>query len=241
VHRSLGVKASFVQSTTMDSWTPLHKRMMELGGNQRFANFLKEQGVPEGLPIREKYSTCAAQWYRDHLRAEAEGAMPPAPLPPGAGPLPVGETGPGGEVLDQVFAKAALPCITSPPASDYPPSAGKFLSAGSLCGKLRDGFRLACGVARRESAEETDDGMGDADDAPLIQQTSAPNVLDRRGCRPTTSHAPQTPTVAKSCLKVDTVEAIESQRCCTSIPGPRKRTDKDVRQPRRIPRAANWC
>merc|ERR1719181_2742855 len=67
LHRSLGVKVSFVQSTTMDSWKPVHLRMMELGGNRRFQVFLREQGVPENMPTREKYCTRAAEWYRQNL------------------------------------------------------------------------------------------------------------------------------------------------------------------------------
>jgi len=107
LHRSLGVKVSFVQSTTMDSWKPIHLRMMELGGNQRFNAFLAEQGIPVDMPIREKYSTCAARWYRDNLRAVAEGLEPLAPLPIGTGHLPaLASTSSQQHVLDKVFAKS---------------------------------------------------------------------------------------------------------------------------------------
>merc|ERR1719199_633144 len=60
VHRSLGVHISFVRSTTMDSWKPIQLKMMELGGNQKLKSFLEQHGVPEDLPIAEKYSTKAA-------------------------------------------------------------------------------------------------------------------------------------------------------------------------------------
>merc|ERR1719324_497398 len=80
---------------------------MELGGNRRFNEFLKAQGVPEDMPIREKYSTRAAQWYRENLRAEAEESELPASLPPGTGHLPAhGSSSSTQQVLDQVFAKA---------------------------------------------------------------------------------------------------------------------------------------
>lgn len=107
LHRSLGVKISFVQSTTMDSWKPKHLKMMELGGNRRFNEFLKEQGVPLDTPVREKYSTRAAQWYREDLNARAEGLEPLAPPPAGTGHLP-SETCSSSmqHVLDEVFAES---------------------------------------------------------------------------------------------------------------------------------------
>jgi len=108
IHRSLGVKTSFVLSTTMDSWKPVHLRMMELGGNKRFQDFMRQQRVPEDWPIRKRYSTRAAAWYRENLKAEAEGLHIPAPLEVGTGHLPIEETAEGSTfqaaLLDKVFA-----------------------------------------------------------------------------------------------------------------------------------------
>ncbi|CAJ1379936.1 unnamed protein product [Effrenium voratum] len=86
-HRSLGVKTSFVQSLYLDAWKPIHLKMMELGGNERFHRFMEQQGVPKDLPITQKYRTRAAEWYREALRAEAEGSPAPEPLEPGTGHL----------------------------------------------------------------------------------------------------------------------------------------------------------
>jgi len=108
VHRSLGVGVSFVQSTSLDAWKPLHLRMMELGGNRRFQDFLREQGIAEDVPIREKYSTRAAEWYRRNLRALAEGSPPPPPLLPGTGRLPARACDdPEARLLDLVFREVA--------------------------------------------------------------------------------------------------------------------------------------
>jgi len=105
IHRSLSVSTSFVLSVTLDHWTPTQLRMMELGGNQRWTDFLIEQGIPKDMPIREKYSTRAAAWYRASLRAEAEGLEPPTPLPPGTGHLPMhGKPNPALAVLDRVYS-----------------------------------------------------------------------------------------------------------------------------------------
>merc|ERR1719281_1544253 len=115
LHRSLGVRVSFVQSTTMDSWRPQHLKMMQLGGNRRFQDFLLEQGVPTDMPTRQKYRTRAAKWYREHLKALAEEMPLPAPLPEGTGHLPAEEGWSVEEkVLDQVFAKAPIKeCMTA--------------------------------------------------------------------------------------------------------------------------------
>eukprot|EP00930_Biecheleria_cincta_P025137 TRINITY_DN17931_c0_g1_i2.p1 TRINITY_DN17931_c0_g1~~TRINITY_DN17931_c0_g1_i2.p1 ORF type:complete len:287 (+),score=42.04 TRINITY_DN17931_c0_g1_i2:91-861(+) len=109
VHRSLGVRHSLVLSTTMDTWQPTQLRMMELGGNRRFNDFMSKHGVPQSMPIREKYSTRAAAWYRENLRAEVEGRPPPPQLfTPGTGHLPANtELEHACEhraVLDRVFA-----------------------------------------------------------------------------------------------------------------------------------------
>lgn len=107
VHRSLGVRVSYVQSTTLDSWKPLHLRMMQLGGNRRFSEFLRQHSVPEDLPIREKYSTRAARWYREALKAEAEGRSPPEPLEEGTGHLPDRENlSATDHLLNNVFSQA---------------------------------------------------------------------------------------------------------------------------------------
>eukprot|EP00929_Paragymnodinium_shiwhaense_P120431 TRINITY_DN92378_c0_g1_i1.p1 TRINITY_DN92378_c0_g1~~TRINITY_DN92378_c0_g1_i1.p1 ORF type:complete len:209 (-),score=29.84 TRINITY_DN92378_c0_g1_i1:545-1171(-) len=92
IHRSLGVQISFVRSTLMDSWKPSQRKLMELGGNRKLKAFFEEQGIPDWMPIAEKYKTRAAEWYRKHLRALAEGLeSPPAPEP-GTGHLPMEES-----------------------------------------------------------------------------------------------------------------------------------------------------
>jgi len=123
VHRSLGVKVSFVQSLTMDSLKPVHLKMMELGGNKRFNDFLREHNIPEDMPIRQKYSTRAAAWYRENLRAMAEGRQAvSAPFEPGTGHLPEEQTkDPHLEaILDQVFEEASseVPEVASSQCSE---------------------------------------------------------------------------------------------------------------------------
>jgi len=143
VHRSLGVKVSFVQSTTMDSWKPIHLRMMELGGNQRFNAFLAEQGIPVDMPIREKYSTCAAKWYRDNLRAVAEGLEPLAPLSTGTGHLPaLASPSSQQHVLDMIFADPPHKDSMSPGGIHYTSSEVSLKATSrSLCENLAACFK----------------------------------------------------------------------------------------------------
>jgi len=118
-HRSLGVQVSKVLSTTMDSWKPVHLKMMELGGNRRFTEFLQEHKVPDDMPIRQKYRTRAAEWYRVNLLALAEGTECPEPLAPGMGHvLQSDPSSPGQLMLDRLFADV----LHGPSASCTAPS-----------------------------------------------------------------------------------------------------------------------
>jgi hypothetical protein len=145
VHRSLGVKTSFVQSTNLDSWRPLHLKMMELGGNARFAEFMRAHGVPEDMPIREKYNTRAAAWYRKNLRAEAEGAELPEPLPEGTGHLPEtsGCSNSSGEaVLNKVFS--SHPAFANEARAVAAVAAKSFLATADDCDGCGEGGASYC-------------------------------------------------------------------------------------------------
>ncbi|KAG8376872.1 hypothetical protein BUALT_Bualt09G0109200 [Buddleja alternifolia] len=72
-HRGLGVHISFVRSVTMDSWSEIQIKKMELGGNEKFNNFISQYGIPKDTEIVAKYNTNAASIYRDRIQALAEG------------------------------------------------------------------------------------------------------------------------------------------------------------------------
>ncbi|KAL3839556.1 hypothetical protein ACJIZ3_024147 [Penstemon smallii] len=72
-HRGLGVHISFVRSVTMDSWSEIQLKKMELGGNEKFNAFVLQYGIPKGTDIVTKYNTNAASVYRDRIQALAEG------------------------------------------------------------------------------------------------------------------------------------------------------------------------
>ncbi|KAF5938443.1 hypothetical protein HYC85_022702 [Camellia sinensis] len=70
VHRSLGVHISFVRSTNLDSWTPEQLKMMSFGGNNRAQVFFKQHGWTDGGKIEAKYTSRAAELYRQLLTKE---------------------------------------------------------------------------------------------------------------------------------------------------------------------------
>ncbi|XP_047093939.1 probable ADP-ribosylation factor GTPase-activating protein AGD8 [Lolium rigidum] len=72
VHRSLGVHISFVRSTNLDSWAPNQLKMMVYGGNNRAQAFFKQHGWTDGGKIEAKYTSRAADLYRQLLRKEVD-------------------------------------------------------------------------------------------------------------------------------------------------------------------------
>ncbi|XP_019057259.1 PREDICTED: probable ADP-ribosylation factor GTPase-activating protein AGD9 [Tarenaya hassleriana] len=75
VHRSLGVHISFVRSTNLDSWSPEQLRTMMFGGNNRAQVFFKQHGWTDGGKIEAKYTSRAAELYRQILSKEVAKAM----------------------------------------------------------------------------------------------------------------------------------------------------------------------
>eukprot|EP01103_Thecamoeba_quadrilineata_P018420 TRINITY_DN699_c0_g1_i1.p1 TRINITY_DN699_c0_g1~~TRINITY_DN699_c0_g1_i1.p1 ORF type:complete len:295 (+),score=54.27 TRINITY_DN699_c0_g1_i1:189-1073(+) len=76
VHRSLGTHLSFVRSLTMDTWTEKQFNIMRVGGNGRFNAYMKEKGISEFTPIREKYNMKQVQAYKDRIKALSDELEP---------------------------------------------------------------------------------------------------------------------------------------------------------------------
>ncbi|KAF9689669.1 hypothetical protein SADUNF_Sadunf01G0116200 [Salix dunnii] len=85
-HRSLGVHISFVRSTNLDSWSPEQLRTMSFGGNNRAQVFFKQHGWTDGGKIEAKYTSRAAELYRQILSKEVaksmaeEASLPSSPV-----------------------------------------------------------------------------------------------------------------------------------------------------------------
>ncbi|KAH1053319.1 hypothetical protein GLYMA_08G271700v4 [Glycine max] len=86
VHRSLGVHISFVRSTNLDSWSPEQLKTMSFGGNNRAQVFFKQHGWNDGGKIEAKYTSRAADLYRQILSKEVaksmaeDGGLPSSPV-----------------------------------------------------------------------------------------------------------------------------------------------------------------
>ncbi|EAY92635.1 hypothetical protein OsI_14379 [Oryza sativa Indica Group] len=85
VHRSLGVHITFVRSTNLDSWTPDQLKMMAFGGNNRAHAFFKQHGWTDGGKVDAKYTSRAAELYRQILQKEvakssADNVLPSSPV-----------------------------------------------------------------------------------------------------------------------------------------------------------------
>lgn len=75
VHRSLGVHVSFVRSTNLDSWSVEQLKTMSFGGNNRAQVFFKQHGWTDGGKIEAKYTSRAAELYRQLLSKEVAKSM----------------------------------------------------------------------------------------------------------------------------------------------------------------------
>jgi len=80
-HRGLGVHISFVRSVGMDRWKEREVKLMQAGGNAKFAAYARENSL-QGVDIPQKYTSHAAAIYAAKLKALATGNPYVAPAAP---------------------------------------------------------------------------------------------------------------------------------------------------------------
>ncbi|XP_012488842.1 probable ADP-ribosylation factor GTPase-activating protein AGD8 [Gossypium raimondii] len=123
VHRSLGVHISFVRSTNLDSWSPEQLKMMVYGGNNRAQVFFKQHGWTDGGKIEAKYTSRAADLYRQMLSKEVaksmaeDAGLPSSPVAPQSSAAPNGFSG---SKIDEVLKECSLGSQEKPEVSAAP-------------------------------------------------------------------------------------------------------------------------
>lgn len=70
---ALGMDKSYVKPIFGEPWDNYQVRMVQLGGNKRLWDFLKQYGGLEQKPVPHKYDSKAARYYRKKLTSEATG------------------------------------------------------------------------------------------------------------------------------------------------------------------------
>uniref|UniRef100_A0A7N1A5Q1 Arf-GAP domain-containing protein n=1 Tax=Kalanchoe fedtschenkoi TaxID=63787 RepID=A0A7N1A5Q1_KALFE len=147
VHRSLGVHISFVRSTNLDSWSPEQLKMMSYGGNGRARVFFKQHGWIDGSKVEAKYTSRAADLYKQLLSKEIASSvvedlgLPESPVAPRPAPVSNGhvktfpkesffERSETEEVIEPPAPKVSHPVATYP--SKKPIGARKTGKTGGL-------------------------------------------------------------------------------------------------------------
>ncbi|KAH1080261.1 hypothetical protein J1N35_020022 [Gossypium stocksii] len=123
VHRSLGVHISFVRSTNLDSWSPEQLKMMIYGGNNRAQVFFKQHGWTDGGKIEAKYTSRAADLYRQMLLKEVAKSMAEdagLPSSPVASQSSAAPNGFSGSKIDEVLKESSLGSQEKPEVSAAP-------------------------------------------------------------------------------------------------------------------------
>lgn len=77
IHRSFGIRVSFIRSLQIDSWDDKQIEFLEKGGNKRFRELLNEYKVPDNATMDFKYMIRASDYYRQLLKSEVENLDPP--------------------------------------------------------------------------------------------------------------------------------------------------------------------
>jgi len=71
IHRGFGVQISFIRSLSMDSISEKQQKILFLGGNKRFFDYIQCYNLHHDSP-NAKYKSRAAEYYRTKLKAEVE-------------------------------------------------------------------------------------------------------------------------------------------------------------------------
>jgi len=135
VHRSLGVHLTFVRSTQLDtSWTWPQLRHMQLGGNANARTFFRQHNCST-TDAQQKYTSRAAQLYRQHLDGLVKKCIATQPNTPHLEHLeaPLEAEGPKEEdFFSQDHAASAAPTPTPAPLTGHLVAAAATAAAAAV-------------------------------------------------------------------------------------------------------------
>ncbi|MBA0652126.1 hypothetical protein Goklo_019405, partial [Gossypium klotzschianum] len=115
--------AYVLESTNLDSWSPEQLKMMIYGGNNRAQVFFKQHGWTDGGKIEAKYTSRAADLYRQMLSKEVaksmaeDAGLPSSPVAPQSSAAPNGFSG---SKIDEVLKESSLGSQEKPEVSAAP-------------------------------------------------------------------------------------------------------------------------
>ncbi|ORY73829.1 hypothetical protein BCR35DRAFT_306935 [Leucosporidium creatinivorum] len=190
VHRNAGVHVTFVRSTNMDIWKWRELRVMKVGGNGAFTDFLARHpgSGSSSNDTKEKYLSRAAGLYKEELAkrcAEDEKRYGPGKVyvegVAGQGEAPVAESN-DGDFFD---------------TWDAPPAAKKALAPAAATPPLIQ-FGLSPG------------------NTPLSSRPSSPRVSSSAGASPVLNSGASTPTVAPAAPRTVTSSSLRTTSSASS-------------------------
>jgi len=190
VHRSLGVHISFVRSTTLDTWAEDQLRLMSIGGNGRARTFFKQHGWDgSGADkIEAKYTSRAAQMYRQTLAREAEKGLkdrqsaPLSPVKAAEQPLSptsalMAEVAAAAPTRPKPVAPAPAPTVAAPEAAAARPTSAKPAPRKPTSGVLakKHPAKGKHGLGVKKMATKADDSLFEQapEEAPVAQETGS--------------------------------------------------------------------
>ncbi|KAH9548594.1 hypothetical protein CY35_11G095900 [Sphagnum magellanicum] len=177
LHRSLGVHISFVRSTTLDSWNQEQLKLMSFGGNGRGHVFFKQHGWTNGGRTESKYTSRAAELYRQLLAKEVAKSVVAAPSTPAVSSVPeptVNSVMPVREEHVSSFVEQPVK-PTHLPASPTRPGLGSIArKTPSLGAKRLVGSKIGGGLGVRKLTSKQNEGVFDQKPAdPVLEPAAA--------------------------------------------------------------------
>merc|ERR1711865_225561 len=200
-HRQLGVHLSFVRSVDLDEWTEENRAKMVVSGNKKALEYMKKKGGSHNPnEFKQKYSSTAAQMYREQVLREAKAYVNSGQK---ISVAPAGPTKPVaiGAGVDNFFSKIDGKPLSRNNSSSSINRTGSNDSLGARSESNSSVGNMSSPSARRGSSDVAmkstrlpEDDWGDEDFTPTSAEAAAPEPEPA----PTSPSAPKVVVVPKA-------------------------------------------